>query len=115
MFVASRTRNSVASTSTRPGDSAAAWNPHSTERAKASFTVRVSAAPAPTARNCRLGATISTFGPTRSKTTMREPESAPRSMPMSLEPRPDAKPVLCSISVPKRDTSIQSCPDRSSQ
>ena len=105
----------MASTSTRPEVSAAAWKPHSTERANASFTVRVSAAPAPTARNRRLGATISTFGPTRSNTTMREPERAPRSMPMSLEPRPEPNPVLCSTSVPKRGTSIQSCPERSFQ
>ena len=54
-------------------------------------------------------------GPTRSNLTMREPVSAPRSMPMSFEPSPVPKPVECSTSVSSFGISTNSRPPASSQ
>jgi len=89
----SRRVKSVASTRTRPPLSAATVKPHSTDLANESSTAFRSSGLVLLDRNDWLGWTSNTRGPMRWKSTRRPVPPAPRSRPMSFEPRPAESPV----------------------
>src|SRR5207248_11313326 len=90
-------------------------NAHSTDVAKESATARRSVSSLLRARKRWFGSTRSTFGPTRSKRTMRDWPISFRSRPIGFEPTPPGSDVTLIISSPSRAIRMYSFPASASQ